>query len=71
MPQGSANILNGFFFGMEGVNDSRFWLTSAGSRARLSGIVAALAILAYFVWSPVIEPVANQRWSDNGCDRDI
>jgi SulP family sulfate permease len=25
---------------------------SAGSRARLSGIVAALAILVYFVWSP-------------------
>jgi SulP family sulfate permease len=44
---GSANILNGFFFGMGGCPMIAQTLVnlSAGSRARLSGIVAALAIL--------------------------
>jgi SulP family sulfate permease len=44
---------------------------SAGSRARLSGIVAALAILVIILFgAPVIElPIAALVM--NGCDRDI
>ncbi|CAM4240438.1 SulP family inorganic anion transporter [Flavobacterium terrigena] len=55
--QGSANILNGFFFGMGGCPMIAQTLVnlSAGSRARLSGIVAALAILLIIlVGAPVI-----------------
>ncbi|MFA9195807.1 SulP family inorganic anion transporter [Flavobacterium sp. FBOR7N2.3] len=56
--QGSANILNGFFFGMGGCPMIAQTLVnlSAGSRARLSGIVAALTILFIVLFgAPVIE----------------
>jgi len=45
--QGGANILNGFFYGMGGCPMIAQTLInlSAGSRARLSGIVAAITIL--------------------------
>ncbi|UFH35241.1 SulP family inorganic anion transporter [Flavobacterium acetivorans] len=61
--QGSANILNGFFFGMGGCPMIAQTLVnlSAGSRARLSGIVAALTILVIILFAaPVIEklPIA-------------
>jgi SulP family sulfate permease len=61
--QGSANVLNGFFFGMGGCPMIAQTLVnlSAGSRARLSGIVAALAILVIILFgAPVIEllPIA-------------
>lgn len=58
--QGGANILNGFFFGMGGCPMIAQTLVnlSAGARARLSGIVAALAILLIIlIGSPVIERV--------------
>ncbi|KAA9331112.1 SulP family inorganic anion transporter [Adhaeribacter soli] len=58
--QGSANVLNGFFFGMGGCAMIAQTLVnlSAGARARLSGIVAALTILAIIlVGAPVIENV--------------
>ena len=58
LAQGSANILNGFFFGMGGCPMIAQTLVnlSAGSRARLSGIVAALTILTIIlVGAPVIE----------------
>ncbi|MBA0884013.1 SulP family inorganic anion transporter [Flavobacterium undicola] len=56
--QGSANILNGFFFGMGGCPMIAQTLVnlSAGSRARLSGIVAALTILCIVLFgAPIIE----------------
>ncbi|RYZ28295.1 MAG: SulP family inorganic anion transporter [Chitinophagaceae bacterium] len=56
--QGSANILNGFFTGMGGCPMIAQTLVnlSAGSRARLSGIVAALTILLIILFgAPVIE----------------
>lgn len=56
--QGGANILNGFFYGMGGCPMIAQTLVnlSAGSRARLSGIVASLAILVIvLVGAPVIE----------------
>ncbi|HJS01171.1 MAG TPA: SulP family inorganic anion transporter [Flavobacterium sp.] len=61
--QGSANILNGFFFGMGGCPMIAQTLVnlSAGSRARLSGIIAALTILCIVLFgAPVIEklPIA-------------
>jgi SulP family sulfate permease len=61
--QGSANILNGFFFGMGGCPMIAQTLVniSAGSRARLSGIIAAIAILVIILFgAPVIEklPIA-------------
>ncbi|MDG2431880.1 SulP family inorganic anion transporter, partial [Flavobacterium sp.] len=61
--QGSANILNGFFFGMGGCPMIAQTLVnlSAGSRARLSGIVAAFTILIIILFgAPVIEklPIA-------------
>lgn len=61
--QGGANILNGFFFGMGGCPMIAQTLVnlSAGSRARLSGIVAALTILVIILFgAPVIEklPIA-------------
>ncbi len=58
--QGSSNILNGFFFGMGGCPMIAQTLVnlSAGSRARLSGIVASLTILLIvLVGAPVIELV--------------
>ena len=58
--QGSANILNGFFFGMGGCPMIAQTLVnlSAGSRARLSGIIAAFTILLIIlIGAPVIERV--------------
>jgi sulfate permease, SulP family len=58
LAQGGANILNGFFYGMGGCPMIAQTLVnlSAGSRARLSGIVAALTILVIIlVGAPVIE----------------
>lgn len=58
--QGGANILNGFFTGMGGCPMIAQTLVnlSAGARARLSGVVAALAILIIIlVGAPVIEQV--------------
>lgn len=58
--QGGSNILNGFFFGMGGCPMIAQTLVnlSAGSRARLSGIVASLTILAIVLFgAPVIEKV--------------
>ncbi len=58
--QGSSNILNGFFFGMGGCPMIAQTLVnlSAGSRARLSGIVASLTILAIILFgAPFIEQV--------------
>jgi SulP family sulfate permease len=55
--QGSSNILNGFFFGMGGCPMIAQTLVnlSAGSRARLSGIIAALSILIIILFgAPVI-----------------
>jgi len=57
LAQGSANILNGFFFGMGGCPMIAQTLVnlSAGSRARLSGIVAAITILGIIlIGAPVI-----------------
>lgn len=56
--QGSSNILNGFFSGMGGCPMIAQTLVnlSAGSRARLSGIVAALTILVIILFgAPIIE----------------
>ncbi|MFV8467256.1 SulP family inorganic anion transporter [Flavobacterium sp. LB1P62] len=56
--QGSANILNGFFFGMGGCPMIAQTLVnlSAGSRARLSGIIAAFTILIIILFgAPIIE----------------
>jgi SulP family sulfate permease len=63
MAQGGANILNGFFFGMGGCPMIAQTLVnlSAGSRARLSGIIAAITILLIILFgAPVIEqlPIA-------------
>lgn len=58
--QGVANILNGFFTGMGGCPMIAQTLVnlSAGARARLSGIVAALTILLIIlVGAPVIDRV--------------
>lgn len=58
--QGSANILNGCFTGMGGcaMIAQTFVNLSAGSRARLSGIIAALTILLVILFgAPVIERV--------------
>jgi SulP family sulfate permease len=56
--QGSSNILNGFFFGMGGCPMIAQTLVnlSAGSRARMSGIVASLTILLIILFgAPIIE----------------
>ncbi|MBB4118452.1 SulP family sulfate permease [Mesonia hippocampi] len=56
--QGAANIANGFFYGMGGCPMLAQTLVnlSAGSRARLSGIIAALTILFIILFAaPVIE----------------
>lgn len=58
--QGGANMLNGFFFGMGGCPMIAQTLVnlSAGSRARLSGIVAAITILLIIlIGAPIIEMV--------------
>ena len=58
LAQGSANILNGFFTGMGGCPMIAQTLVnlSAGARARLSGIIAAITILlVILVASPIIE----------------
>jgi len=55
--QGGSNIANGFFFGMGGCPMIAQTLVnlSAGSRARLSGIVAAITILIIVLYgAPVI-----------------
>lgn len=55
--QGSANILNGFFFGMGGCPMIAQTLVnlSAGARARLSGIVASITILLIILFgAPII-----------------
>ena len=55
--QGSSNILNGFFYGMGGCPMIAQTLVNlgAGSRARLSGIIASLTILLIIlVGAPVI-----------------
>ncbi|MGB4400366.1 MAG: SulP family inorganic anion transporter [Daejeonella sp.] len=60
LAQGGANILNGFFFGMGGCPMIAQTLVnlSAGARARLSGIVASLTILAIILFAaPLIELV--------------
>ena len=60
LAQGSANILNGFFYGMGGCPMIAQTLVnlSAGSRARLSGIISALTILLIILFgAPVIERV--------------
>ncbi len=56
--QGGSNILNGFFFGMGGCPMIAQTLVnlSAGSRARLSGIIAAFTILIIILFgAPIIE----------------
>ena len=58
--QGSANILNGFFFGMGGcpMIAQTFVNLNAGARARLSGIIASLTILVIILFgAPIIERV--------------
>ncbi|MBB5438088.1 SulP family sulfate permease [Pedobacter sp. AK017] len=58
--QGTANVVNGFFTGMGGcaMIAQTFVNLSAGSRARLSGIVAAVTILLIILFgAPVIELV--------------
>jgi SulP family sulfate permease len=55
--QGSSNILNGFFYGMGGCPMIAQTLVNlgAGSRARLSGIIASLTILLIILFgAPVI-----------------
>jgi SulP family sulfate permease len=55
--QGTANIANGFFFGMGGCPMIAQTLVnlSAGSRARLSGIIASITILAIILFgAPII-----------------
>ena len=57
MAQGGANLVNGFFFGMGGCPMIAQTLVnlSSGSRARLSGIVASLTILAIVLFgAPII-----------------
>jgi SulP family sulfate permease len=57
---GSANLLNGFFYGMGGcaMIAQTFINLSAGARARLSGIIAAFTILLIvLIGAPVIEKV--------------
>jgi len=58
--QGTANVVNGFFTGMGGcaMIAQTFVNLSAGSRARLSAIVAAVTILLIILFgAPVIELV--------------
>ncbi|MET0243901.1 MAG: SulP family inorganic anion transporter [Flavitalea sp.] len=58
--QGTANIVNGFFTGMGGcaMIAQSFVNLSAGSRARLSGIIASVTILLIILFgAPLIEKV--------------
>lgn len=58
--QGTANVCNGFFTGMGGcaMIAQTFVNLSAGSRARLSGIVASITILIIILFgAPIIEQV--------------
>ncbi|RNI31934.1 SulP family inorganic anion transporter [Rufibacter immobilis] len=58
--QGTANVLNGFFFGMGGCAMIAQTLVnlSAGARARLAGIIAAFTILlVILLGAPLIELV--------------
>src|SRR5690606_19427691 len=58
LAQGTANIANGFFYGMGGCPMIAQTLVnlSSGSRARLSGIIGALTILIIIlVGAPIIE----------------
>lgn len=58
--QGTANILNGFFFGMGGCPMIAQTMVnlSAGARARLAGIIASLTILCIILFgAPIIERV--------------
>ena len=58
--QGTANIANGFFFGMGGCPMIAQTLVnlSAGARARLSGIIASMTILVIILFgAPIIELV--------------
>jgi sulfate permease, SulP family len=58
--QGTANVVNGFFTGMGGcaMIAQTFVNLSAGSRARLSGIVASITILLIILFgAPIIERV--------------
>lgn len=58
--QGTANIVNGFFTGMGGcaMIAQSFVNLSAGSRARLSGIIASIMILIIILFgAPIIERV--------------
>ncbi|WP_316737468.1 SulP family inorganic anion transporter [Pedobacter aquatilis] len=60
LAQGTANIANGFFFGMGGCPMIAQTLVnlSSGSRARLSGIIASLTILLIILFgAPLIEKV--------------
>ncbi|PZF71780.1 SulP family inorganic anion transporter [Taibaiella soli] len=60
MAQGTANIVNGFFTGMGGcaMIAQSFVNLSAGSRARLSGIIASIMILIIILFgAPIIEKV--------------
>ncbi|WP_316813743.1 SulP family inorganic anion transporter [Pedobacter heparinus] len=60
LAQGGANILNGFFYGMGGCPMIAQTLVnlSAGARARLSGIIAAVTILMIILFgAPLIEKV--------------
>ncbi|GGG78413.1 sodium-independent anion transporter [Parapedobacter pyrenivorans] len=60
MAQGSANFVNGFFGGMGGCAMVAQTLVNlnAGSRARLSGIIASLTILIIILFgAPVIEKI--------------
>ncbi len=60
LAQGTANIANGFFYGMGGCPMIAQTLVnlSSGSRARLSGIVAAITILIIILFgAPIIELV--------------
>ena len=63
--QGLANITNGFFGGMGGCAMVAQTLVNlnAGSRARLSGIIASLLILIIILCgAPVIEKFPWRLW---------
>ena len=60
LAQGASNILNGFFSGMGGCPMIAQTLVnlSAGSRSRVSGVIAALAILMIIlIAAPIIEKI--------------
>jgi hypothetical protein len=66
--QGSANILNGFFlwYGRLSMIAQTLVNLSAGSRARLSGIVAAYHIDHNSIWSTSNRKITNR--SSSRCD---